>query len=106
MKSRHCVVRLPNRGLTSETQRSTTTPPVAGPRSDTTTRSRAPPRRLSRKTVGMPLLPPDHIRQIKPYEPGKPVEEVERELGLSGTIKLASNENPLRSLSDGCESGA
>ncbi len=42
----------------------------------------------------MPLLPPDHIRQIKPYEPGKPVEEVERELGLSGTIKLASNENP------------
>jgi histidinol-phosphate aminotransferase len=43
----------------------------------------------------MPLpLPPDHIRQIKPYEPGKPVEEVERELGLSDTIKLASNENP------------
>lgn len=32
---------------------------------------------------------------IKPYEPGKPVEEVERELGLSGVLKLASNENPL-----------
>ncbi|TDI13107.1 MAG: histidinol-phosphate transaminase [Acidobacteria bacterium] len=43
----------------------------------------------------MPLMPPDHIRQIRPYEPGKPVEEVERELGLSNTIKLASNENPL-----------
>jgi histidinol-phosphate aminotransferase len=43
----------------------------------------------------MPLMPPEHIRQIRPYEPGKPVEEVERELGLSDTIKLASNENPL-----------
>ncbi len=32
---------------------------------------------------------------IKPYVPGKPVEEVERELGLTGVIKLASNENPL-----------
>ncbi len=32
---------------------------------------------------------------IKPYEPGKPVEEVERELGLTGVLKLASNENPL-----------
>jgi histidinol-phosphate aminotransferase len=32
---------------------------------------------------------------IKPYVPGKPVEEVERELGISNVIKLASNENPL-----------
>lgn len=32
---------------------------------------------------------------IKPYVPGKPVEEVERELGLKDVIKLASNENPL-----------
>lgn len=32
---------------------------------------------------------------IKPYVPGKPVEEVERELGLTDVIKLASNENPL-----------
>ncbi len=32
---------------------------------------------------------------IKPYVPGKPVEEVERELGLSDVIKLASNENAL-----------
>jgi len=45
----------------------------------------------------MPLMPPDYIREIRPYEPGKPVEEVERELGLSDTIKLASNENPLGS---------
>jgi histidinol-phosphate aminotransferase len=35
------------------------------------------------------------ILEIKPYVPGKPVEEVERELGISDVIKLASNENPL-----------
>lgn len=35
------------------------------------------------------------IAAIKPYEPGKPVEEVQRELGLTDVIKLASNENPL-----------
>ncbi len=32
---------------------------------------------------------------ICPYEPGKPMEEVRRELGLDRIIKLASNENPL-----------
>jgi histidinol-phosphate aminotransferase len=32
---------------------------------------------------------------IEPYKPGRPIEEVERDLGLSDTIKLASNENPL-----------
>lgn len=31
---------------------------------------------------------------LKPYEPGKPIEEVKRELGLEKVIKLASNENP------------
>ena len=31
---------------------------------------------------------------LRPYEPGKPVDELERELGLSNIIKLASNENP------------
>jgi len=36
-----------------------------------------------------------HIRELEPYEPGKPIEELERELGISGSIKLASNENPL-----------
>ena len=30
-----------------------------------------------------------------PYEPGKPVEEVQRELGLDRVVKLASNEGPL-----------
>lgn len=36
-----------------------------------------------------------HIRELAPYEPGKPIEELERELGIQGSIKLASNENPL-----------
>lgn len=40
-------------------------------------------------------LIPDHIRQLAPYQPGKPMSELERELGLTSIIKLASNENPL-----------
>lgn len=36
-----------------------------------------------------------HIQAIKPYVPGKPIEELERELGIPRSIKLASNENPL-----------
>lgn len=35
------------------------------------------------------------VQQLTPYQPGKPVEELERELGISDAIKLASNENPL-----------
>lgn len=38
---------------------------------------------------------PDHIAGIIPYPPGKPLEELEREYGIKGSIKLASNENPL-----------
>jgi histidinol-phosphate aminotransferase len=38
---------------------------------------------------------PEYIRTLIPYEPGKPIEEVEREYGISDSIKLASNENPL-----------
>lgn len=34
------------------------------------------------------------LTRIKPYQAGKPIEEVQRELGLSDVIKLASNENP------------
>ncbi len=37
----------------------------------------------------------DFIASVRPYEPGKPIKEVERELGLRRIIKLASNENPL-----------
>ncbi len=35
------------------------------------------------------------VQGLKPYEPGKPIEELEREYGLSNVVKLASNENPL-----------
>ncbi len=40
---------------------------------------------------------PAHIRAIAPYQPGKPISELAREMGLaeSQIIKLASNENPL-----------
>lgn len=40
---------------------------------------------------------PSHIRAIAPYQPGKPVSELAREMGLdeASIIKLASNENPL-----------
>ncbi len=35
------------------------------------------------------------VQKLKPYVPGKPIEELERELGISNIVKLASNENPL-----------
>ena len=35
------------------------------------------------------------VQKLKPYLPGKPVEDLERELGITDSIKLASNENPL-----------
>jgi len=37
---------------------------------------------------------PENIAAITPYPPGKPQDELEREYGMSGSIKLASNENP------------
>jgi histidinol-phosphate aminotransferase len=40
-------------------------------------------------------LAPDYIRAIAPYQPGKPISELERELGITEIVKLASNENPL-----------
>jgi histidinol-phosphate aminotransferase len=36
-----------------------------------------------------------HLRGLTPYAPGKPIEEVERELGIRDSVKVASNENPL-----------
>lgn len=43
-----------------------------------------------RRSPGRPVL-----ERIPAYVPGKPVEEVQRELGLTDVVKLASNENPL-----------
>jgi histidinol-phosphate aminotransferase len=42
----------------------------------------------------MPLVPP-YIESLRPYEPGRSMEEVQRRFGLSRVAKLASNENPL-----------
>ena len=42
----------------------------------------------------MPLVPP-YVASLLPYVPGKPIEEVEREYGVSNVAKLASNENAL-----------
>jgi histidinol-phosphate aminotransferase len=43
----------------------------------------------------MKKLTREGVEDLVPYPPGKPIEELERELGISGSIKLASNENPL-----------
>ncbi len=37
----------------------------------------------------------DGVKGLKPYQPGKPISELEREYGVTNIIKLASNENPL-----------
>ena len=37
------------------------------------------------------------IETLVPYKPGKPMAELERELGITSSVKLASNENPLGS---------
>ena len=41
------------------------------------------------------LLANSYISDLTPYQPGKPLEELERELGIQSAIKLASNENAL-----------
>jgi histidinol-phosphate aminotransferase len=40
-------------------------------------------------------LVPENVERLVPYSPGKPLEELERELGIKNAIKLASNENPV-----------
>jgi len=47
------------------------------------------------RNLNMKISVPDYILSIKPYAPGKPLEELEREYGIADSIKLASNENPL-----------
>lgn len=48
---------------------------------------------MTQKKLPLDLVP-QHLTSLRPYIPGKPIEEVERELGVEA-IKLASNENPL-----------
>ena len=38
---------------------------------------------------------PSHVASLDVYQPGKPIDELERELGITGVLKVASNENPL-----------
>ena len=40
-------------------------------------------------------LPHEGIKTLIPYQPGKSVQQIQQEFGLSDVIKLASNENPL-----------
>ena len=49
---------------------------------------------VAHKEISIPLVP-DNVTRLKPYAPGKPIEEVEKELGLTNVLKLASNESPL-----------
>ncbi len=42
--------------------------------------------------MSLPIRP--NVLRMAPYSPGKPIEEVKRELGLTEVVKLASNENP------------
>lgn len=46
-------------------------------------------------TVDFRKLAVTGVQALQPYQPGKPIEELERELGISNILKLASNENPL-----------
>ncbi|RMH07515.1 MAG: histidinol-phosphate transaminase [Nitrospirae bacterium] len=43
----------------------------------------------------MALIVHPNVAKLVPYSPGKPLEELERELGIRDAVKLASNENPL-----------
>lgn len=43
----------------------------------------------------MKLSIPENILAIRPYKPGKPIDELQRQYGITDVVKLASNENPL-----------
>nr|WP_090397891.1 histidinol-phosphate transaminase [Natribacillus halophilus] len=45
------------------------------------------------------MQPREQLRHISMYSPGKPIEELQRELGITNVIKMASNENPFGSSS-------
>ncbi|MGB5259305.1 MAG: histidinol-phosphate transaminase [Gammaproteobacteria bacterium] len=49
---------------------------------------------MSLATINFLALAAPGVRELQPYQPGKPVEELEREFGISDAVKLASNENP------------
>ena len=49
---------------------------------------------MARTIINPPAIN-ECLKQLMPYLPGKPIEEVKREFNLDSVIKLASNENPL-----------
>ena len=56
-------------------------------------------------TPSPPFTLPPHLEGLDRFEPGKPIAEVQRELGLERVVKLASNENPLGPSSGGGRGG-
>jgi histidinol-phosphate aminotransferase len=50
---------------------------------------------MNRQVKSLKELARPQVLELVPYSPGRPMEEVERELGLADVLKLASNENPL-----------
>lgn len=50
---------------------------------------------ITKPEIDFAALAAPGVRGLDPYQPGKPIEEVQREYGLTEVIKLASNENPL-----------
>lgn len=50
---------------------------------------------MSEKESFLTALAVPAVRGLTPYEPGKPIEELQRELGLDDIVKLASNESPV-----------
>lgn len=50
---------------------------------------------LTRSSCDFVAMASAGVRGLHPYLPGKPSDELERELGISNIVKLASNENPL-----------
>jgi len=45
--------------------------------------------------MNIDALIPEHVRDLRPYDPGKPIDDLMQEYGLKYVVKLASNENPL-----------
>jgi hypothetical protein len=52
------------------------------------------------------LVPP-HVEALKPYQPGRPPEQLKKELGIERFVNMASNENPTgtTAIGPGCDAG-
>ena len=72
-------------------------------------RARRRPRRridaATRRGEELKPSPRPSVQKLAPYVPGRPIEDVEREFGIAGAVKLASNENPLGPVAEGGRRG-